>query len=165
VLVNRDAGDALGELGWLCSDNASAFKSKLVTLYEVHANTSWSQYSPCMFDGQRNVCVLEGARSTVGRQGAWAQGGFHGGQCSPNEELGSWYSFPAKGECKPGASIGSDGCTWSDSVPVRTVSAQCILEDRGLASACSSPSLAVAILRSALSSNASSLGGCPDVQV
>jgi hypothetical protein len=165
VLVNRDAGDALGELGWLCSDNASAFKSKLVTYFEVLANSSWGQYSPCMFDGQKNVCVLEGAGGTVGRQGAWAQGGVHGGQCSPNGEVGSWYSFPAEGECKPGASIGSDGCTWGNSGSVRTVSAKCILEDRGLASACSSPSQAEAVLRSALSSSDLSQGGCPDVLV
>merc|ERR1711957_975742 len=72
----------------------------------------------------------------VGRESAMGLGkGALQGQCSPNEDVGNWYSIPAAGECAPGDSIGTKGCTWGPAKRLRTIAASCLV-DRGLLDSC-----------------------------
>mmetsp|Transcript_51502 Transcript_51502/g.130129 ORF Transcript_51502/g.130129 Transcript_51502/m.130129 type:complete len:429 (-) Transcript_51502:680-1966(-) len=167
---DRNVADALGDIAFMCEEGAAAkFGHSLVTHWSLWANTSWDQYSYCFYMTGHNVCM--GSRSRIGRESAWGLGVGHlQGQCSENADVGSWYSVPGHGECSPGESIGSNGCTWSAARAVRTVKASCILEDRGLLAACATERekgarpwvRSAAIFEAALASADVSLGGCPD---
>lgn len=165
-LANRNLGDALGDMAFFC-DLAGVGEAKLVTRWAVQANSSWGQYAYCLYAGGRNVCFGNTGKS-VGRESALGLGkGAVQGQCSPNQDVGSWFSMPAEGECRDGAPIGSEGCTWS-AKPIRSVSASCILHDRGLKESCArerghAPMLdSAAIFKAALATSDPGQGGCPD---
>eukprot|EP00929_Paragymnodinium_shiwhaense_P059797 TRINITY_DN29923_c0_g1_i1.p1 TRINITY_DN29923_c0_g1~~TRINITY_DN29923_c0_g1_i1.p1 ORF type:complete len:457 (+),score=66.32 TRINITY_DN29923_c0_g1_i1:92-1372(+) len=168
VLSNRNVGDALGDMGFFCGAGGMD-ETQVVTRWEVQANASWGQYAYCLYAGGKNKC-LGNTGKQVGRESSEGLGrGAVQGQCTPNEDVGSWFSFPAEGECAPGAPVGHNGCTWS-AVPVRTVSSACILNDRGLKKVCEeeyghAPLLrSAAIFRAALASADPAEGGCPDVE-
>jgi len=165
-LENRNLGDALGDMAFFC-DIAGPDETQVVTSWSVQANTSWGQYAYCLYSGGRNTCY-SGTGKQVGRESAMGLGEGHlQGQCSDNADVGSWFSMPAEGKCPEGAPLGRDGCTWT-AKPLRTVSAKCIVEDRGLKAMCAqerghAPMLqSTAIFRKALESADPSRGGCPD---
>lgn len=168
-LANRNVGDALGDMFFMCEKSAaSKLMSKSVTHWQVWANASWGQYNYCFFTEGRNVCL--GSSTLVGRQSSWGLGRGHvQGQCSNNTDVGSWYSFPSDGECGRGQSVGVGGCTWGGATALRTVAARCILEDRGLLEVCASGSgshsRSVEVLKAALASDDPTKGGCPDVRM
>merc|ERR1712110_1129065 len=56
----------------------------------------------------QNICSHD-LPPHVGRSGGQS---LNGTQCGPVTNVGLWYSFPAEGECKAGAKVGTDGCTW-----------------------------------------------------
>jgi len=165
-LENRNLGDALGDMAFFC-DLAGLDETQVVTSWSVQANASWGQYAYCLFRGGRNTCY-SGTRGQVGRESALGLGrGRLQGQCSGNADVGSWFSMPAEGRCPDGAPLGREGCTWS-ARPLRTVSARCVVQDRGLKAMCAkerghAPMLrSAAIFRAALASADASRGGCPD---
>jgi len=165
-LDNRNLGDALGDMGFFCSLGGMD-ETQVVTSWAVEANSSWGQYAYCLFSGGKNTCYSGTARQ-VGRESALGMGeGALQGQCSKNADVGSWFSMPQEGECPEGATIGMDGCTWRAQA-LRTVSARCILEDRGLKASCEkerghAPMLrSAAIFAAALETADESKGGCPD---
>lgn len=168
VLANRDLGDALGDMAFFCA-LAGIDETSIVTHWRVRANSSWGQYSYCLYQSGKNVCYGTTGK-LVGRESAIGMGkGAYQGQCSLNDVVGSWYSIPAEGECAEGAPIGSDGCTWSGKA-LRSVGAGCILNERGLKQSCAverghAPMLkSAAIFRAALASSDPAMGGCPDVE-
>eukprot|EP00929_Paragymnodinium_shiwhaense_P084946 TRINITY_DN45455_c0_g1_i1.p1 TRINITY_DN45455_c0_g1~~TRINITY_DN45455_c0_g1_i1.p1 ORF type:complete len:457 (-),score=63.17 TRINITY_DN45455_c0_g1_i1:281-1588(-) len=170
-LDNRNTGNALGDMAFFCATSAAAGATQVVTRWEVQAITSWGQYAYCLYNAatHNNTC-LGNTGKQVGRESAMGLGvGRLQGQCSPNEDVGSWYSFPAEGRCPQGAKIGTDGCTWA-AAPVRTVNASCILSDRGLKQMCAQErghaplSRSAAIFEAALASADPAKGGCPDVE-
>jgi len=167
VLANRNLGDALGDMAFFC-DLAGVDPSQVVTHWSVQANSSWGQYGYCLYQGGKNICYGS-TGNRVGRESALGIEGAVQGQCSPNHQVGSWYSIPAEGECAEGAAVGSDGCTWS-AHSVRSVSAACILNERGLKASCAAerghaPMLkSAAIFKAALASSDPARGGCKDIE-
>mmetsp|Transcript_131742 Transcript_131742/g.328529 ORF Transcript_131742/g.328529 Transcript_131742/m.328529 type:complete len:421 (-) Transcript_131742:144-1406(-) len=169
-LTDRNVGDGLGDMSFVCAIGAlEAYRTKLVSSWVLTANASWGQYAYCRFMGGKNSCY-GGTGKQVGRESAMGLGKGHlQGQCSTNDDTGSWYSFPGTGECLPGAPVGTDGCSWGLALRKRTVAASCILQDRGLAKVCSEErghapyTRSAAIFRAALASSDPSKGGCPDV--
>lgn len=167
TLENRNVGDALGDLGFFCL--MAANDSSLVSRWTVSANTSWGQYGYCLYNQKTgNVCYGNTGKQ-VGRESSLGLGEGHlQGQCSANKDVGSWYAFPKEGQCGDGEAIGTNGCTWGAAKRIRTVSASCILKDRGLLQACAAefghaPFLkATAIFEAALASSDPTHGGCPD---
>jgi len=167
TLADRNVGDALGDMAFFC-DLAGFDTSNVVTSWSVHANSSWGQYGYCLFVGGKNKCYGSTAKQ-VGRESALGLGkGEVQGQCSANEDVGSWYSIPSDGRCAPGTAVGTDGCTWTAKL-LRTVSSACIFNERGLKATCElerghAPMLrSAAIFRAAMESADASKGGCPDV--
>eukprot|EP00927_Polykrikos_kofoidii_P029677 TRINITY_DN2562_c0_g1_i1.p1 TRINITY_DN2562_c0_g1~~TRINITY_DN2562_c0_g1_i1.p1 ORF type:complete len:404 (-),score=46.93 TRINITY_DN2562_c0_g1_i1:108-1319(-) len=167
-LENRDVGDALGDMAFAC-DLAGIDGTKLVTKWAVRANSSWGQYGYCLYIGGNNVCFGHTGKH-VGRESALGLGaGAVQGQCSPNTDVGSWFSFPTEGHCQEGATLGTDGCTWIAEV-VRTVSAKCVYEDRGLKASCAEErghapmTKSANIFAAALATADPSKGGCPDAE-
>mmetsp|Transcript_50039 Transcript_50039/g.126119 ORF Transcript_50039/g.126119 Transcript_50039/m.126119 type:complete len:436 (-) Transcript_50039:265-1572(-) len=169
TLENRNLGGAMGDMAFFC-DIGGIDETQLVTKWAVRANSSWGQYGYCLFANGTNVCYGNTDKH-VGRESALGLGeGAVQGQCSANHDVGSWYAFPAEGHCPDGASIGTGGCTWI-ATPIRTVSAGCILKDRGLAEACSRDrghapmTNSTSIFEAALDSADPSKGGCPDAEL
>jgi len=167
-LENRNLGDALGDMAFFC-DIAGFDESQLVTKWSVEANTSWGQYAYCIYAAHKNLCFGHTGKH-VGREGALSLGkGTMGGQCSANDDVGSWYSFPAEGQCPEGAALGSGGCTWKATV-ARTISAGCVLEERGLKEAFgverghAPMARSAAIIHAALETADPARGGCPDAR-
>merc|ERR1712039_649094 len=85
------------------------------------------------------------------------------------------YSFPADGLChSPSESATMENCTWGSQQLLRTVSAKCIFEDRGLANICdgmvnvsgqhkqTALNRGADILKRALTSAEPTTGGCRD---
>ena len=73
-LRNRNTGDDLGDLSFLCTqDSGAQYQQKLVTWWSVEVNTSYGQYALCNFNGTRNVCS-SGALDRVGRRGSQMAG-------------------------------------------------------------------------------------------
>lgn len=168
-LANRNTGGALGDMAFFCNLGGMD-ETQVVTKWAVQANSSWGQYGFCLFAGGKNICYGSTGKH-VGRQSALGLGeGGVQGQCSANDDVGSWYSFPAEGECQDGAPLGTRGCTWK-ATPVRSVSARCILRDRGLAESCNRErghapmAQSAAIFAAALDSADLDKGGCPDVEL
>jgi hypothetical protein len=164
-LENRNAGDALGDVTWACGLNY--YDDYLVTHFAVQVNSSWGEYQDCHYQDGDNQCHGFFGKP-VGRESAQARGkGKLQGQCSPNDDVGSWMSFPRDGKCPEGKSVGEGGCTWTAQVK-STVSLGCIV-NRGLKESCASElgispkTRSAAIFKAALDSADPSLGGCPDV--
>lgn len=172
VLENRNTGDALGDLSFVCTQGSgAAYRSKLITMWSVDVRKDYGQYSLCNYNGTDNVCQGTPAMlKLVGRRGSQLQGhAERGGQCTPNADIGSQYSFPAPGQCPPGvAPSASHGCSWGNARALRTVEAKCVLEERGLLEACGgelghAPFLeSKRIFEAAFASADPALGGCPD---
>merc|ERR1740121_1640300 len=176
-LQNRNTGDVLGDLSFVCTQGYSeAYRSKLITHWRVNVSHDFGQYSLCNYDAKvgRNMCIGPPEQlRRVGRRGGQLQGqGALLGQCTDNDDVGSQYSFPGEAMCAPGANPGvSGGCAWGGAAAVRTVDASCIMEDRGLLDACKhevghAPFLAAArIWEAAFASDDPSQGGCPEAPV
>lgn len=175
-LENRNAGDILGDLSFMCTQGSSnSYRSKFITKWSVRVSNAWGQYSLCNYNGRGNVC--SGVASQLHRVGrrasqlagsAGGQGDF-GGQCTPNIDVGSQYSFPEEGRCSPGKEPTPGGeCVWGSVKPIRTVTAKCLMEDRGLMDVCSREfghapfSESAKIFDDAFASEDPAKGGCPD---
>lgn len=170
-LGNRNLGDALGDMAFMCeTSQQGALQSNVVTWWQVDSSTSYGQYAYCLFNlHHRNEC-FGGTTNKVGRESAQGAGlGHLQGQCSSNNDVGSWYSFPTAGECAAGTPVGTNDCTWGNARRLRTVNASCILHERGLQQACAKEvghapfTVSTEIFVRALASDDPSKGGCPDV--
>jgi len=171
-LDDRNTGDVLGDLAFICTQGASdEYTKKVITHWKVNVSYAFGQYSLCNFNGKRNFCTGPDAqRQTVGRRSGQGQGrGQAGGQCTENPDVGSQYSFPSEAKCPPGISPGADtGCAWGGAVPLRTVPASCIMKDHGLLEACKREighapfTQSAAIWAAAFASDDPLKGGCPD---
>eukprot|EP00418_Pyrodinium_bahamense_P034993 CAMPEP_0179135900 /NCGR_PEP_ID=MMETSP0796-20121207/64728_1 /TAXON_ID=73915 /ORGANISM="Pyrodinium bahamense, Strain pbaha01" /LENGTH=218 /DNA_ID=CAMNT_0020834945 /DNA_START=26 /DNA_END=682 /DNA_ORIENTATION=- len=166
TLANRNAGDAMGDMHYVCTKyDSQTYKMGLISRWTVSANSSWGRYAICNALMNSNRCY--GTSAHVGRENAVLRA--RRGQCTENTYLGSWYSFPEKSECKCGQPVGTDGCMWGGARRLRTATARCVLEERGLGKACEETRghgpyyRAAAILRAALASTEPEAGGCPEV--
>jgi len=173
ALEDRNAGDTLGDLAFICIRGAVAGEAdNLVAHWKVNVSHAFGQYARCNFNGTRNSCIGPKAQLTsVGRRGGVGFGGMGdvAGQCSPNLDVGSQFSFPTEARCPPGVTPGaSSGCAWGDAVHVRTVRAACLLNERGLMAACAREvghapfSEAARIWAAAFASDDPARGGCPE---
>mmetsp|Transcript_57218 Transcript_57218/g.185979 ORF Transcript_57218/g.185979 Transcript_57218/m.185979 type:complete len:335 (+) Transcript_57218:107-1111(+) len=172
-LANRDTGDVMGDLSFVCTQGSgAAYKSKVISQWSVEVSSAFGQYAFCNFNGTANVCTgRETQLTSVGRRsGQFSGKGPLLGQCSVNDDTGSQYSFPGTAQCPPGVSPGAaTNCAWGNAVPVRTLAAICVMQERGLLDACKrgighAPfEEAIGIWKKAFASADASLGGCPDV--
>eukprot|EP00927_Polykrikos_kofoidii_P029678 TRINITY_DN2562_c0_g2_i1.p1 TRINITY_DN2562_c0_g2~~TRINITY_DN2562_c0_g2_i1.p1 ORF type:complete len:427 (-),score=65.05 TRINITY_DN2562_c0_g2_i1:115-1395(-) len=165
-LENRDVGDALGDMAFAC-DLAGLDATNVVTKWAVKANSSWGQYGYCLYTNGKNECFGH-TGNHVGRESALGLGsGAVQGQCSLNDDVGSWFSFPAEGHCPEGTPLGTRGCTWI-AEPIRTISAQCVYIERGLKASCAEElghapmTKSKDIFVAAFATSDPSRGGCPD---
>lgn len=172
-LVNRNIGDALGDMAFTCQTGGAGFSAdtdNVVSRWSVEVSPDYGQYSHCLYDRvhHANVCV-DNSGMKVGRESAEAFGsGALAGQCTPNLDVGSWYSLPAKGQCPEGQPLGTNGCTWANARRLRTVNVSCVMQDRGLVASCKSEyghapfTKSMEIFKLALASADPQKGGCPD---
>lgn len=86
-------------------------------VYNVSVHRGFAPIQDCNYNPavKHNVCTgghrtLTNLKS-VGRSSGTFMEGVFGGQCTENAVVGSWYGFPAEGECAPHQNVG-DGCTW-----------------------------------------------------
>mmetsp|Transcript_102479 Transcript_102479/g.320306 ORF Transcript_102479/g.320306 Transcript_102479/m.320306 type:complete len:221 (-) Transcript_102479:38-700(-) len=165
-LANRNVGDAIGDMHYVCTRyDAKTYKTGFISHWRVAVNTSWGPYAVCNTLLGSNRC-FGGGGGHVGRENAVHRAGK--GQCNANQGDGSWYSFPEEGACGHGDVVGANGCTWGEARRVRTIAADCVLEERGLAKACDDVcghgpyEQAAAILEAALASADPARGGCPE---
>lgn len=132
-LGDRNAGDLLGEANFLCTQDANS--AKVLSVWRIHTYESFGGYTLCNYMHGRYVC-LGGSKDRVGRRSVNTLGsGARGGQCSPNEDIGSQFSFPRAVECGTADALGSRGCMWKAEL-IRQVPVSCILQ-RGLLRQCS----------------------------
>ncbi|CAE8654233.1 unnamed protein product [Polarella glacialis] len=168
-IQNRNTGDALGDMAFLCLTEAGKmYRGSVITHWRLTANTSWGQYAYCAYIGGKNVCE-GGTDRLMGRESGLGLGsGPLQGQCSENTDCGSWFSLPAAGQCRPGETVGTSGCTWGGAVALRSIAASCLFEQRRLAASCEREqghapfAKSAAILEAALASSDPDKGGCPD---
>jgi hypothetical protein len=181
-LTNRNAADANGAISILCLErfNPGGLNTSLLSAWDVSANASFGKYAHCNFDSEqrKNYCA-GGDFHQVGREYALCgispgTGEKCPGQCTQNEDYGSWYSLPLGGKCSS-RSVATmlEGCTWS-ARPLRVVHASCViksLQNQGMCKAWWQPTSpadfnqAAAVLEAALSSSDPHHGGCPDAGV
>lgn len=170
-LQNRNGGDVLGDLAFVCTQ-ATTYSNKLITHWGVRARQDFGQYALCNFDGKTNHCQgPEDMLLHVGkRSGQMAGRAPLMGQCSANEDVGSQYSFPEEAMCPPGVEPSLDSkCSWGMAQALRTVRAECVMEERGLLDACARDrghapfQDAVTVWLEAFADPAE--GGCPEVGV
>lgn len=172
-LENRNIGDALGDMAFTCVTDGTGLgggEGSVVSRWTVEVSRSFGQYGYCLYNRatHKNYC-MGGTGVQVGRESALGLGSGHlQGQCSPNGDVGSWYSLPAAGHCPEGATIGAGGCSWGNEKRIRTVNASCIMQDRALKDVCKQEyghapfTKSTAIFIAALASSDASKGGCRD---
>ncbi|CAE8622096.1 unnamed protein product [Polarella glacialis] len=169
-IQNRNTGDALGDMAFLCGEEAGkTYNGSVITHWRLTASTSWGQYAYCVYRSGQKVCA-GGTDRLVGRESGFGLGsGLLQGPCSENADCGSWFSLPAAGQCRPGEAVGSpSGCTWGEAVALRSVAASCLFAERLLAASCKREqghapfAKSAAILVAALASSDPEKGGCPD---
>eukprot|EP00439_Symbiodinium_sp_Y106_P055851 s672_g7.t2 len=179
VLSNRDTGDVLGDVSFICTQGSGAeYESKFITHWKVNVSKAFGQLRPryalCNFNGTANVCIGQGSQlKRVGRRGSQIQSGKKAiGQCDPNIDVGSQYSFPEAGQCPPNVVPSeASGCYWANPRPVRTVAANCVMQDRKLLEVCKKEfghapfTESAAIFKDALASADLTKGGCPDAPI
>mmetsp|Transcript_140720 Transcript_140720/g.199420 ORF Transcript_140720/g.199420 Transcript_140720/m.199420 type:complete len:270 (-) Transcript_140720:12-821(-) len=151
AFANHDMADALGDALFACADRFSLqkFDDKLLTHVSIEVDTRYGGYASCS-DTDPGTCEI-GAKLpgsvdiisnniSVGRHVAtfWHICGDQlnvTGQCTPNVETGSWFSFPQQGQCPGGVPVGTRNCTWSVQTVHRTVETSCLFA-RGLNASC-----------------------------
>mmetsp|Transcript_88366 Transcript_88366/g.247194 ORF Transcript_88366/g.247194 Transcript_88366/m.247194 type:complete len:445 (-) Transcript_88366:44-1378(-) len=179
TLDDRNAGDALGDMAFTCAQGGAAgspggpgggINGSIVSWWTVEVSRNFGQYAFCRFSRplRRNICFGGDARR-VGRESPLGLGvGRLQGQCSPNLDVGSWFSFPAAGRCADEQPIGANGCTWRNARRVRSIEADCIMKDRGLETTCKSEvghaplAKSATIFANALWYRQPADGGCPE---
>eukprot|EP01103_Thecamoeba_quadrilineata_P009079 TRINITY_DN1878_c0_g1_i2.p1 TRINITY_DN1878_c0_g1~~TRINITY_DN1878_c0_g1_i2.p1 ORF type:complete len:315 (-),score=47.78 TRINITY_DN1878_c0_g1_i2:26-832(-) len=157
-LGNMNAADLLGDANFVCVYGPNG-KYDLVSAIMVQVNATWGQYQLC------NYKYCSGLNDyLVGRE---APTGLtpDGGECTPNEEVGSWYSFPNNGQCADNGPV-SENCTWGQVKVVKTITLQC-LEELGFWDVyCAEGSFpyyeAAVVFNQAFVNDDPALGGCPN---
>jgi len=115
-LQNKMTSDFLGSLTIMAW---TAFPAGyFLQVYNVSVHRGFAPMQDCNYnpDLKQQVCTggdrTHANAKSVGRSSSNYMAGAFGGQCSANSVVGSWYGFPAEGECAPGWDIGFNGCTW-----------------------------------------------------
>jgi hypothetical protein len=156
-LSNHNAADLLGDTAYICL-SPKILHDQLISLLQVQVNTSWGQYAYC----NNHSCLGLNIHS-VGREASFGNGLNHSGQCSPNTELGSWFSFPSGGECNEDQEIGNQSCTWKLVKRVKTISILCLYSHSFLNACKLSYENAKRVLNNAFQFDDKSKGGCPPI--
>jgi hypothetical protein len=161
LLANQDAGDLVGDVFFVCTESVLTPEYKWLSQFELSVNNSWSQYAAC--NGNPPHCEAGSVR-LVGREAALALNPDYGGQCSSNDDIGSWFSLPAQAECPGSVPVGPH-CSWRELNRVKTINATCLI-GHGFFDACNrdgdAPFLQAQLVFSrAFASEDVSQGGCP----
>eukprot|EP00931_Biecheleriopsis_adriatica_P036328 TRINITY_DN2092_c0_g1_i3.p1 TRINITY_DN2092_c0_g1~~TRINITY_DN2092_c0_g1_i3.p1 ORF type:complete len:420 (+),score=41.56 TRINITY_DN2092_c0_g1_i3:57-1316(+) len=136
-ISSRDTADSLGEL-WYIRENIKNggydFRNKFVSHWTITANASWGQFQQCNYvktlDAYR--CYPDAWQNPQpGRATPENMLEPLGGQCTPNTDSGSWYTFPERSRCEPGEELGTHGCKWQGAYHGR-VNFSCLAHDMGL---------------------------------
>lgn len=161
LLSNQDVGDLVGDVFFVCTESVLTPEYQWLSQFELSVNTSWSSYAAC--NGDPPHCDF-GSRQLVGREAALSLSSDYAGQCTTNDDIGSWFSLPAAGECLGGSSV-APGCSWKELQRVKTINASCLI-GHGFVDACRKDAeapfkLAQAVFSKAFESEDVSQGGCP----
>eukprot|EP00730_Choanoeca_flexa_P007087 TRINITY_DN12279_c0_g1_i1.p1 TRINITY_DN12279_c0_g1~~TRINITY_DN12279_c0_g1_i1.p1 ORF type:complete len:415 (+),score=82.12 TRINITY_DN12279_c0_g1_i1:770-2014(+) len=168
-IANQDVADELGDVVFICGDvltnNTGNDHYSWVTLYNLTVVDNWAQYQQC--NDYPGTCLGYGGPG-VGREASY---GVHpnAGQCTPNDDVGNWYSLPKQGMCQRGQTMGLDyNCTWYIQRRIKTIDARCLLDTQGMQASCVKegqvPFVSTrAILRKAFASEDVVNGGCPEL--
>jgi len=136
-ISSRNTADSLGELWYIREETKNGdfnFRNKFVSHWTITANASWGQF--------HNLRYNKALDSYTGYPDVWQnpQPGRGtpesmleplGGQCTPNTDSGSWYTFPERSRCEPGEELGTRGCKWQGAYHGR-VNFSCLAHDMGL---------------------------------
>jgi hypothetical protein len=156
-LTNNDAADLLGDANFICLYGPNGYY-QLISTYSVQVNSTWGQYALCNF----HKCVSLN-NLTVGREASVGLGA-NGGQCTPNVEIGNWYSFPEAGACPNNGPV-TEGCYWGNVKVLKTITLQCLADLGYWDKYCPTEKLpdyeAAVVLNQAFVSDDPALGGCP----
>ena len=125
-LAGQDVGDLLGDTFFLCTTGSSASSGgsqySVVSRWTLRVWSGFGEYSLC--NGYPPVCMGQ-ETFLVGREAAtgWKD---RCGQCADNsEDVGSWFSLSAAGECSAGQEPDGKVCSWKAVKKVKTVDVKC----------------------------------------
>jgi hypothetical protein len=109
--ANVDTSDLLGTAFDLFDGYVTR---KFLKALNVSVDSRFGPYRDCNWNGTANHCEapLQGLGRLVTRSTPFQASGPHWGQCSDNEVIGSWLTFPSEGQCMGDDAVGTDGCTW-----------------------------------------------------
>lgn len=117
-LENRDTSDAAGQGVTLGSPWSPSFiQSKYYVQFHIEVDSAFGPWRDCNFKDGRNQCTAPQSPSLARAATRMSSEQLEGspgsmGQCDDNKYVGSWYTFPEEGKCKPGEQVGAGGCTW-----------------------------------------------------
>ena len=125
-IAGQDVGDLLGDTFFLCAAGPKAQSAgqlySVVSKWSLEVWSGFGQYALC--NGYPPKCIGN-EKFLVGREAAT---GFKYlcGQCSDNsEDVGSWFSLSAAGQCKPGQAPDGVKCSWRAVKKIKTVDITC----------------------------------------
>eukprot|EP00040_Diaphanoeca_grandis_P016258 m.83820 g.83820 ORF g.83820 m.83820 type:complete len:451 (-) comp25675_c0_seq2:185-1537(-) len=165
-IAGQDVGDLLGDTFFLCAAGPSATSAgqqySVVSKWELEVWTGYGQYALC--NGYPPTCIGN-ETFLVGREAAT---GFKdlGGQCTNNSnDIGSWFSLSAAGQCETNQQPDGKTCSWKAVRKVKSVNVTCPSFD-GFFRTCDSettlPLTASATkLAQIFNSDLPTVGGCP----
>uniref|UniRef100_A0A7S2TW06 Uncharacterized protein n=1 Tax=Lotharella oceanica TaxID=641309 RepID=A0A7S2TW06_9EUKA len=170
-ITDQDTADLLGDTVFTCSDvkrnHTKDDHYGVISHYRISVDTTWGQYALC--NGYPGVCVGN-EDFFVGRE---ASMGIKekGGQCANNSDVGTWYSFPAAGQCQSRGDLDAHKCTWFIEERVKTINLTCPFDTHKMLAACNEePQTGQSIFAKASQIFAQSFasddvadGGCPDL--
>ena len=142
-LENENGADATGEAVWLCAHGHSPNEAQ-VTQFTMSVNTTWGLYAQCNLrhcaTGYPKYVDTYGF-TPVGRQcpgcNQRSDDPSFSGQCDDIvPEIGRWFSWESAGECTGGVPVGTNGCSWTTAVPVKTITVECANKNDRLLNAC-----------------------------
>lgn len=100
-------------------------------VYNVTMRQDFAPLEDCnyMVDKQQMECrggfrTAANAKSIGRSSNSYMEGPFSG-QCSENNLIGSWLSFPSSGECAAGWDVGFQNCSWKTQA-FKVVSTSCV---------------------------------------
>lgn len=132
----NQGGEECGLGNKMVNDDLAAMVSPLpmryVQVFNVTVDRRWAHMPDCNFHPSvmMSVCTNglrnEENEGRVGRSSNNYYTGPNGGQCAPNDVVGSWYAFPSQGECAAGWAMGYRNCTWKTN-SFKLIESWCVL--------------------------------------
>jgi len=178
-LNNENVADLFGDVVFICYDalenHTDIDQFEWVTRWKIQMWSAWGQYAECNRPKPNQTGVCIGAEKfSVGREAPFGIKEMCG-QCTVNDDTGTWFSLPTGGECNsttqplgPDPSRGQ--CTWRILERTKTIDGKCLLLTNHLLDTCVKEAFypftqSRQVLVNAFASSDLSKGGCPPIAV